>query len=327
MLPAVTIGTITLRPNPQFQAMANGIACNLQRMSAPFEWIVVDGMLWYDESARRDALRRAVNDRFSFRHVFPKPTVWQGPHRLTKRDYFDMCSARNTVFIHAEHPYVIFLDDCTVPAPEWLQDYAQGSPSQTTAGTYVSVHSLKQDENGAVVDFDPVQDFQDHRLLDQPQGGPCQGGWMYSGNLGVPLDVALAVNGYDEEYSGQGSCGDCDFGIRVRRFGSVTMWNPNSVTYQIMATHTPILAHHGNCDPYETNAEAAPQKMRVAFGHRQRANVWLLEKLSKEPERVLPLGNPFILTELRALVGRGELLPVPKTPIIDWRDGQLLQDM
>ncbi len=205
--------------------------------------------------------------------------------------------------------------------------YVSEQGDRAVAGTYKSVHRLKQDPDGLVTDFDAVEGFQDHRQEEQPRSGPCEGGWLYSGNMGVVLAAALAVNGYDEEYSGQGSCGDCDFGIRVERAGWPGWWNPFSMTYQVMTTHTPILAHRGNCDPYGANAEQPPQKTRTAFGHEQRANVWLLDKLSQERHRTLPVGNHFSLTELRRIAQNNELLPVPKEPITDWRDGQLLCDM
>src|SRR5262245_47488189 len=44
----------------------------------------------------RHSFFEAHNRCPDFIHVPPKPTVWQGPHRLTQNDYFCPSNARNT---------------------------------------------------------------------------------------------------------------------------------------------------------------------------------------------------------------------------------------
>ena len=70
------------------------------------------------------------------RVVTPKPTPWQGPHRLTSRDYAAIANARNTALCLATYDYVAFLDDRAHLGPEWLaaERRAEKSRASVVAG-------------------------------------------------------------------------------------------------------------------------------------------------------------------------------------------------
>src|SRR5438309_7276872 len=47
-------------------------------------------------------------------HVPPKPTVWQGPHRLTNKDFFAPSNARNTALCYATGSHIAYVDDLSL---------------------------------------------------------------------------------------------------------------------------------------------------------------------------------------------------------------------
>ena len=51
----------------------------------------------------------------------PKPTVWQGPHRLTRRDHWAAANARNTGICLCRTDWIAFVDDRSVLVSTWLE--------------------------------------------------------------------------------------------------------------------------------------------------------------------------------------------------------------
>lgn len=337
----ITAVLCTARAEPQFQWMADSLVHNLNRCPIPFELIVVDKLLWAEvRGTRRAQLEEAIQGRFSYRYIPPKPTVWQGPHRKTQRDYYALCNARNTGIAYARGDYIVLFDDCTVLDENWLQWYAKVASRRDkkracVAGSFRS-YTEAVIEDGRVISGTLHPCGEDSRGRELKK---CSGTWMYGLNTGFPIEAALAVNGYDEVYDGQGGSEDCSAGLRMELAGFTTVYLPDCLINQILTTHTPV------CDfAAWGQTQEKKQKERVLLdGKGHFANEFAIQHLLRHPQ-VDPLGNDFKLAELRQAAltsGRlpenrimtpetAQLLPTgiqPPTEWYDWRDGQLLKEM
>ena len=72
----------------------------------------------------------------------PKPCVWQGPHRLTKQDWFAASNARNTGLCYARDGWIAYVDDLSVLMPGWLN-----AVREAMAGNYIVLGAYKKVKN------------------------------------------------------------------------------------------------------------------------------------------------------------------------------------
>jgi hypothetical protein len=319
----LSILTCTGRQNPQFKTLADTIAFAAGRlvplMRDPnwLEWVVVDMQLWQNPEARRQELSDAVAGRIRTVHVPPKPTVWQGPHRLTKKDWWALNNARNTGLCYVTQPHVVLLDDCCAVTPEWLYWHLLAAQRKTAlAGSFRSV-THAEIVDGMIVNVKPY-DEGDHRAIQTQSLSPvrCGGGWLYGLNCSFPLEAALEIDGYDETYDGQGGSEDSDHGVRLDRAGVKVFYCAQAPLYQLMETHEEVC-----------HSKARMQKTRVLAGDglEHYANEYLIEILHGRTG-YRPL-TPTLLPVLREWAQAGEELPFIKYPVMDWRDGEMLEDM
>ncbi len=106
----------------------------------------------------------------------PKPSPWQGPQRIARRDFWAASSARNTGIVLAGSDYIAFLDDRCRLGPRWLAEIRKG------AGARASVLC------GAYDKLDGSTLIPDHRMKFRPKGQRgCSGGWLYGGNFALPI--------------------------------------------------------------------------------------------------------------------------------------------
>src|SRR5271154_4770312 len=110
----LTIGYITAREEPRLDWLVDGL--NQQAQGDEIELIVVDAL---GRSAQEIGYRpiSAVKKLVATR---PKPTIWQGPHRVTAHDFFANANARNTAIVLCSTDYICFLDDRCKPDAGWL---------------------------------------------------------------------------------------------------------------------------------------------------------------------------------------------------------------
>ena len=323
----------TARREPRFDLMADSFVENLNsNPGAAVELIVVDKLLWGGVErigdilinavqVRRQQLAAAVNGRFAYRHVSPKPSPWQGPWRKTKKkDYYDLNGARDTGIALARGRRIALFDDCSVLGSQWLRYHLSAvGKNIAIAGSFKSYTKTTSIE-GCKVEGELHPAGIDSR---GPDAKPAPGGWMYGLNISFPLDAALQINGFDEMYSGQGGSEDCDLGVRLERSGTKIVYMPQCLIYQLLETHEPI------CE-IETwgKPQVVPQKEKLLRdGKMHFANEFLIQELIDEPKRILPRGNDFILSELRREALRTGKFPTERKLTHDWRDGQPLEEM
>lgn len=350
----------TLRKDPQIKKMADSLVNTAKHLptGVPWEFIFVDGQLWYfDEKLRRQEVSDAVAGRFQFTHVPPKPTIWQGPTRLTGKDCWDKNNASNTGLVYANYSCVLFSDDCTVFDDYWMVNhYRFLTEDKAVCGPYKYVHAgTSKVIDGRLVEG-KFEEPGDHRLQFAPGLAPMRamgGGWMYGGNAGAKLEHCLQINGFDEIMSGTGGLEDCEFGVRISRVAEV-WFVPGAPIYQIMETHETVAEFlSGSQERTRVVEKAMPPckgfKYKDDNGviHHMTYNhlpIWRLTghkldyvdgygkpvyytKLEPDRTRFWTVGNNFNLRKLRQHVRNGGKFPIPTGPIRDWRDGQLLKEM
>lgn len=355
----------TLRKHPQMQKMADSLVNTAKYLpkGVEYELIFVDGQLWYiSEKERKQELEDAVAGRFAFTHIPPKPTIWQGPHRLTGKDCWDKNNASNTGLVYANYSCILFSDDCTVYDDLWMVEHYKFLTADTekpiaTCGPYKYVYAgTSKVENGRLVGG-KFEEPGDHRL-GFTQGFPIKamgGGWMYGGNSAARLEQCLMINGFDEVMSGAGGLEDCEFGIRMERVADV-WFVPGAPIYQIMETHETV-AEFLSGSQKETGPAQEKKALPPCKGFKFRDDTGLvhhmtynhlpiwrltghkleyidgygkpvyLSRLEEDRKRTWTVGNNFSLKELRKVIRSGGQFPIPKGPTVDWRDRQLLSEM
>lgn len=244
------------------------------------------------------------------RRYDPKPTVWQGPHRLTRDDWWAMANARNTALALCQTEWIAFLDDRCVLCPGWLDAISRAiNDNYAVCGAYEKRHNMKV-ENGVIVEPGTVSG-QDHRLLHIRERGlnvpyACGGEWWFGCSTALPLEWALQINGYDESCDSLGM-EDVIFGLQLQNAGYPIRYDP---AMMIIEDRTP---DHSGPIMKRTDKGTSPNDKSHA----------LLAKLRHLKRST----NLFDLRELRDLACRGEPFPIPTGPTIDWYDGQPLAEM
>jgi len=198
----ITICFITAREYPQLDWLISGLADQAKKRDE-IELIVVDAL---GRSATEigyypiPAITKLVETR-------PKPTIWQGPHRITAHDFFANANARNTAIVLCTTSYICFLDDRCKLDPGWFEAVRCGEKKRDA----VLCGSYAKHWSGGI--------SMDNRRASKPQGQKrCLPEWSYGCNLALPLRWALKVNGFEEGCDPVG-VEDCVFGQMLGNAG------------------------------------------------------------------------------------------------------------
>lgn len=172
------------------------------------------------------------------RHITPKPTVWQGKHRLTKADYFAASNASNTAVAVCDTDWIVFVDDLSVLRPGWLNCVKEAvERGNITCGGYRKVLELEV-EDGEVIHY------KDHPLgfdVRERQVGPnnlvpCGGEWFFGCSFVAPVEALLKINGFDEDCDGMGMQ-DCIAGLMLRANGYSFVYDSRMMTWESEELH------------------------------------------------------------------------------------------
>lgn len=155
----------------------------------------------------------------------PKPTLWQGPHRVTSQDFWAVSNARNTGICLAETEWIAFLDDRCVLNTTWLQsikaamdeNYAVFGCYEKRVGMKVENGRIVQD--GTVIGLDHrIPSWEKYTVTNQSYAMPCPYSWSYGCTLALPLEWALQIGGFEEALDGSGA-EDTAFGAMLKNNG------------------------------------------------------------------------------------------------------------
>jgi hypothetical protein len=347
----LTVCYVTGRQVPRWEWFVDAL-CN---QVAPGQWpslqvILIDGRLWYKgfgkdykdnniafsnpffhEPERRQELAAIVGGRFEYLHIPPKPCVQQGPFRLTQKDWFCASNTRNTGIIAAKHPYIVFIDDLSLPGELWLgQAMHAAEHGYVVAGMYKKVNKLTV-AGGRLVSCEEFPAGVDSRWSSGSAAGivPWHGSGIYGCSLGFPVERALQVDGFEPACNGSGG-EDYDFGIRIERSGALIMLNRNLFTLESEEDH--------HTQPFKDVAArdrrlVSRERLPAGYDGYQMPNQAekyfsdhvLLNRVRNE-NRITPI-LPEGLREIRGKFHATGLVPVPREPTTDWRDGVALKDL
>lgn len=307
---ALTIAYMTNRRDPRIEWFFDSLAWQARAVGWSPNVIVVD--FYADEPGRRETIRAKLPIGFTLTHVPPKPTVWQGPHRLTSRDYFAASNARNTAVCLAPDGWIAYVDDLSVLLPGWLERaFAAVERNQITAGSYEKVYELRV-HDGHVVGFRASPQGRDTRYQQGSDTAPVRlgGGAMYGCSVVMPVEALLAINGWDEDCDSMGS-EDSICGLMLEFSGWEVYYDRRMRTFESEEAHyfdKPFLRIIKN-----SPADASWAMLdSVRFGGRHRAPNYF---------------GPDGLRGLRARVQAGEPFPIMTIPEHHWCDGQPIREM
>lgn len=252
-------------------------------------------------------------------HVPPKPTVWQGPHRLTKDNYFAAANARNTALCLASDGWIVFVDDLSVLMPGWLAAVREAmAKGYVACGAYRKVKNLVV-EAGKAVSFEHHAAGVDHRWNYGRDDKPvkCGGNWAYGCSLALPVDLALSVGGYPEALCDGCGYEDTVFGLMLENAGATFRYDRRMLTLESEEHHHLPGQFFKRDDPCKGDPNASPRDdqshamLNYARANRYHPNYFGAEGIRGLRQRVLA----------------GEDFPVMQIPEHRWFDGKPLAEL
>ncbi len=285
------------------------------------EWIDLTDPKYHDP-VRKKYVADCVAGRFPFLHLPPKPNVYCGPWRISSKDWFCAANARNTALLYAQHPYFVGVDDLSVLMPGWWNQVKHANEGgYVLCGAYKKVLDLNVIA-GEVVSFTPFPPGVDSRWSRGSDTGivPWFGNSLYGCSFGVPLDMALRVDGFDGACNALGA-EDYDFGMRVERAGGRFYYNRNALTLESEERH-----HRDPTLPRESREVTNPAYLPREYTGNKMADHVLLNRLVRETARVTPL-IPDRLIKQRQRLADDRMVNVPREPVDSWIDKRPLDSL
>lgn len=245
----LTIVYLTSRKDPKFNWFIDSLR---RELSSTFydniKIVVVDYFLqacddWteLDVECRRNRWKIDSSLIPDHKIVFtpPKPSVWQGKHRITKQNHFSASNARNTGICYAPSGWICFVDDLSVLMPGWIQGVkAAMHGNYIVCGAYRKVKNLIV-EHGLVKSFTNHEAGKDCRWYAGNNGGAvdCHGGWLFGCSLCAPVDAFLGINGYPESLCDAMGYEDCPTGAVLARGGYRFKYDRRMLTFESEEDH------------------------------------------------------------------------------------------
>lgn len=296
----LTIAYVTSRLNPRFNWFFDSLHRETGGDYSGINIVVVD----------RHATRELPEHCPILRHVPPKASVWQGPHRLTQRDYFAASNTRNTAICCAPDGWIAFVDDLSVLMPGWLEAVRTAMRGNyIAAGAYKKVNDLIV-ENGIAVSYDEHAKGIDSRWHYGDKPITIPGSQFFGCSFAAPIEWLLEVNGFDEDCDSVGG-EDYALGMMLQAHGRPIKYCRQMFTLESDEAHgeeTPMIRIDKGLSPHD---KSHAMLHMIQGGRRTAPNYFGEGGIRAVRQRVLA-GEPF---------------PVTRVPDRDWYDGQLLSEM
>jgi hypothetical protein len=310
----ITVAYITGRQEPRLDWALESLAAQMMP-GDQILFLVIDALFRQRRSDGDDLVNRLDNrlcsslpPGLSLYVMPPKPTIWQGQHRITRQDWWAMSSSRNTALVHCRTEWIAFLDDRCVLVPTWLGTVRASlttgdhAAARVICGAYEKRVGMANDGTGGEVTA------VDNRWEAAPDGHPnCAGQWLYGCTFALPLEWALEVNGFEEGCDGQ-SAEDYIFGLNLANAGYRLDYDPRM---KIIEDRSPGQENTYRREDKGISPNDKSHAALARFGPRKRTEF--------TPD----------LRELRALLASGKSLPIPDPNIDykDWYDGTSIRDL
>lgn len=304
---------MTSRKNPRIEWFFDSLHTQCGGDYSWFTVLVVD--FWAEDEGRKvEFASKFRGPQEKLKHVTPKPTVWQGKHRLTSKDYFAAANARNTAICLAPDGYICFVDDLSVLMPGWFAAVREATTRDAvTLGCYKKVKELVVEAGtGVVTHYVESGPGNDHRVplvAGKPTPCGCSSLWHYGCSLVAPIEAYLRVGGFNENCDGMGY-EDGVTGLAMGRHGVSFVIDTRMMTWESECLHSvgkPMVRMDKGVSPND-KSHAMMDRFRDA---RYFENYFGGEGIRGVRARVLG-GEPF---------------PVTQIPEHDWFDGQPLREM
>ncbi len=218
-----------------FQSLAREL------VSTPIDISIVIVDYWAESEGRMDYWAKCAEGvSIPYKVVPPKPTVWQGKHRLTSVDYFAAANTRNTALCHAPDGYICHVDDLSILMPGFLN-----AVKEAMDGGYIVFGAYKKMckmvvEEGNLISHEPFAPGVDTRWKHGKEGAKivAAGSWLYGCSMAAPVEALLKINGWDErcDCRGQGAEDYCT-GIILERAGYPMFYDLRMLTYESEEHH------------------------------------------------------------------------------------------
>lgn len=230
----LTIAFITGRRDARLGWVQRSI-CNQLTSDDHLDLIVVDAFPGRHPSPA-PSIRHDLSGFQNATFTAPMPTIWQGPSRRTREDWWAMSNARNTALVLCETEWIAFLDDRCVLGPSWLEAVrrAMGEKPGLLGEPYIvcgGYEKRRDMDAGAGLPPRPLEEtvhFALDNRIEAAHGAPsvrCGGQWLYGCSFALPLAWALAVNGLEEGCDGL-SAEDYIFGMNLANHGYPLCYDP-----------------------------------------------------------------------------------------------------
>lgn len=246
-----------------------------------------------------------------FSHSPPKPSIWQGEHRLTKEEWWDKSGYINTAIAMCRTEWIALLDDRCVAMPGFfdaISDAMEGN--YCVAGKYEKRINMAVD-NGKIVSSDQPKNEHgqliglDPRMTGARVPRKISGSQLFGCCYALPVEWMLQVNGSDESTSPTG-LEDCILGDMLER-------NHYDIRYDermfIIEDRTP-----GQVESWTKRCDKGPSPADRSHAILKRCN------------GKLAATHHLNLRALRESIQSGGTWPIPEGPQNDWFDGQPLSE-
>lgn len=303
----LTICYVTTRKENQFPWFADSLVSQLKE-GEDISVVVVDSNL--KKVNRSDVFWNVEN--IPLVTTPPKPSVWQGEHRLTKENWFAASNARNTGLCYAPDGFIGYVDDLSVLGPHWLQ-----SVREAMAGGYICLgtyekHNKMIVENGKLISSEPYSmDSRIHNISGEISS--CGGDVLYGCSLAGPVQAFLDVNGWPETLcDGLGSEDYC-MGIAIG--------NTHKYSFRFdkrMKTIESEELHYVGEKFKKSDFGISPNDKSHAALNTAKQSKWFPQYL----------GDNFgTISDLRQHILNGGEFPIRKHPEHEWFVGTALKDL
>lgn len=251
--------------------------------------------------------------------VSVKPNIWNGHHRLTKENWFNVSASRNTALCYARDGQIIYVDDLSVLMPGWL-DAALEAKDYIACGAYRKVKDLVV-EDGVVKSFTPFPAGEDNRLKHVTQDVTlCGGHWAYGCSIAGPVEAFLSVNGWPEDLSGGLGFEDVLMGIVMENAGWKFKYDRRMMTLESEEGHHAEPAFRREDWHMENGVAVLGGDGKDDKSHR----ALNIARASKSFPNSFGEGG---IRALREKILKGEPFPIPTAPDREWYSGKLLSEL
>lgn len=307
MIPQITIAYLTCRVDPNLNWFIDSIKRQNSGSLEGIKLIVVDH---HANSPNRRTMLGIDDDSITL--VEPKPNVWNGPFKLTKEDWFNPASARNTALCLCETSHLCYVDDLSIPSPTWLLNVKQACTSNLiTLGSYRKIKNAVV-ENGFVCSFDNYPQGHDSRFAAGMDNAsvPCGGEWLFGCSLVAPVEALLTVGGWPESLCGGLGFEDSIMGLALENAGFKFQYSRSMLTYES--------EEHHHLDPSFKRSDYG-----VSPNDKSHAVLNIAQSGCRYFENCYEGG----MRKMREEVLSGKPFPIIQCPDREWYTGRLLSEL